>query len=129
MICNKNTQKGRESEANNLQDFDDVAGAEHTVGDGELERLRRWEVGRQDASLDAASPEDLACGAGSENHAGLRRSGARRRTPTTTTTNGGRRRSCGGVTVIVCVAVLFFHFWGQEIKRDDASLYVVLEKR
>lgn len=62
-----------------LEELDDVAGAEDAVGGGELVGLGGREVGGEDAAVDAAAAEDLARRAGAQHHRRLRRRGRRRR--------------------------------------------------
>lgn len=60
-----------------LQELDDVAGAEDSMGVGELLRIGGGEVRGEHAFVDAPAAEDLAGGAGAE-HGGRRRRGGRR---------------------------------------------------
>ena len=69
-----------------LQELDDIASSKHSMSNGEFEGLRRRKIRSQNALLDAAAPEDLAGGAGAENHRDRRRRLLR----------SGRRHEVGG---------------------------------
>lgn len=83
-----------ESERTDLEELDDVAGAEDAVSGGELVGLGGREVGSQDAAVDAAAAEDLARRAGAQHHGRRRRRGGRRGRRGSTA--AVRQRSGGG---------------------------------
>ena len=89
-----------------LEELDDVAGAEDAVRGGELVGLGGREVGRQHAAVDAAAPEDLARGAGAQHHRRLRRRRrrrrGRRRGPAVRQRGGGSCVAGGGVHFDSC---------------------------